>query len=348
MARKIIHVDMDAFFASVEVRDNPRLRYKAVAVGGKPSSRGVISTCNYEARGYGVRSAMSSAEALHRCPDLILLPTRMFAYKEVSTQIRAIFARYTGLVEPLSLDEAYLDVTDCQQCRGSATLIAQQIREIIEAETGLTASAGISSNKFLAKISSDENKPDGQFVIAPDQAAAFAARLSLRKIPGVGPKTAERMAGRGLHTGQDVLEHTPEKLSRWLGKFGPVLHDRAQGIDERPVQPDRERKSVGVETTLTRDLTSQAACLDVLRGLLPELSRRLKDRPFKGTQIKLKFHDFQQTTAAQQSQVLDMRLLESILAVAYDRGHGRRVRLVGVGVTLENASFGQQLSLQLE
>jgi DNA polymerase-4 len=271
----------------------------------------------------------------------------MSVYKEVSAQIRAIFTRYTDLIEPLSLDEAYLDVTNCHQCRGSATLIAQQIRADIEMETGLTASAGIAPNKFLAKISSDENKPNGQFVITPNQTAKFAARLSLRKIPGVGPKTAERMAKRGLHTGQDVLQYTPEELYLWFGKFGPVLHQRAQGIDERPVQSHRERKSVGVETTLSQDLTSRTACLDILRGLLPELSRRLGNQSFKNIQVKLKFHDFQQTTVAQQSQVLDIGLLESILTIAYERGHGRRVRLVGISVTLNNDSSAQQLSLAL-
>ena len=347
MERKIIHVDMDAFYASVEIRDNPRLRNKAVAVGGKAGARGVISTCNYEARRYGVRSAMSSAEAISRCPGLVLVPGRMSVYKEVSVQIRTIFARYTDLVEPLSLDEAYLDVTNCQQCRGSATLIAQQIREEIEAETGLTASAGVAPNKFLAKVSSDENKPNGQFVVTPDQTAAFAARLPLRKIPGVGPKMAARMADRGLHIGQDVLAHSPEELWQWFGKFGPVLHQRAKGIDGRPVVSHRERKSVGVETTLSRDLTSQSACSDVLRGLLPELSRRLGNLPFKSLQIKLKFHDFQQTTVAQQSQALEIGLLDSILAVAYKRGHGRRVRLVGVSVRLLNESATQQLSLGL-
>jgi len=349
VTRKIIHIDMDAFFASVEIRDNPRLQNKPVAVGGGASARGVISTCNYEARRYGVRSAMPSAEALRRCPKLILVPGRMSVYEEVSAQVRTIFSRYSHLVEPLSLDEAYLDVTNSMWCKGSATLIAEKIRAEIEIVTGLTASAGIAPNKFLAKISSDENKPNGQFVITPEQASDFAARLPLRRIPGVGPRTAERLAEHGLYTGQDVLEKTPECLGRWLGKFGPVLHQRAQGIDERPVLSHRERRSVAVEVTLPSDLTSQSACFDVLRGLLRELSKRLAGRPFKSAQVKLRFHDFQQTTVTQKSQFIDLGLLYSILSAAYQRGNGRRVRLVGISVALASAQDdpGHQLSLGL-
>lgn len=327
---------MDAFFASVEIRDNPQLRGKAVAVGGRSERRGVIATANYEARQFGVRSAMATAEALRKCPHLVLIPGRMSAYKEVSNQIRAIFAKYTSLIEPLSLDEAYLDVTDCEDCHGSATLIAEQIRREIFEQTGLTASAGIAPNKFIAKIASDENKPNGQCVVTPDQTAEFARNLSLRKIPGVGPKSAERLARLGMHTGSDVLQHSPEELAQWLGKFGPVLHQRAQGIDERPVQTHRERKSVGVETTLSQDLTSEEACWEVLNGLLPELELRLKGRPFKGLQVKLKFHDFQQTTAAAQSEVLNLEVIHSTLSVAFARGAGRRVRLVGISVSLNN------------
>lgn len=347
--RKIIHVDMDCFFAAVEMRDNPEYRGRPLAVGGAADSRGVIATCNYEARAFGVRSAMPSSEAKRRCPELLLVRGRMAEYKAVSEQIRAIFARYTELIEPLSLDEAYLDVTDCPVCQGSATLIAQRIRAEILAETGLTASAGIAPNKFLAKIASDENKPNGQFVIPPGRTAEFAATLPLRKIPGVGPKTAERLAELGLHTGADVLARTPEQLAGWLGKFGPVLHQRAQGIDPRPVQPHRERKSVGVETTLARDLTGAEACYQILEGLLPELERRLRGRAFKGVQVKLKFHDFQQTTLAQQATMLEPTQLKAMVTGAFDRGEGRRVRLVGVAVTLASgeAEQAQQLPLGL-
>lgn len=343
--RKIIHIDMDAFFASVEIRDNPTLRGKAIAVGGKAESRGVISTCSYEARRFGVHSAMPTSEALRLCPQLILLPGRMPVYKEVSAQIRSIFARYTELVEPLSLDEAYLDVSDCGACRGSATLIAEQIRGEILAETGLTASAGIAPNKFLAKIASDENKPNGQCVITPDRAAAFAADLPLRKIPGVGPKTAQHLESLGLHHGKDLLSWTTEQLTREFGKFGAALYQRVRGIDERPVQPSRERKSVGVETTLAQDLRSEAACLAVLNALLPELRQRLRGRSFKGVHIKMKFHDFRQTTVSGQASSLTEEILRSLLHTAYQRAEGRRIRLVGVSVTLAPPPSEHQLEL---
>lgn len=349
ICRKIIHVDMDAFFAAVEVRDNPALQGKPVAVGGNSDRRGVIATASYEARKFGVRSAMATAEALRRCPQLTLLPGRMTVYKEVSLQIRGIFARYTELIEPLSLDEAYLDVTDCQQCQGSATRIAERIRADILRETGLTASAGVAPNKFLAKIASDENKPNGQFVITPDQVAGFAANLPLRKIPGVGPKSAEKLAALGLHVGADVLLHSPERLEEWFGKFGPSLYLRAQGMDDRPVQTHRERKSVGVETTLSADLNSEESCWEVLLGLLPELHRRLAGRSFRGFQVKLKFHDFQKTTAAHQAYELSEDVLLSTLKVAYQRAQGRRVRLVGLSASLaKNEDYAlKQLSLPL-
>jgi len=347
MQRKIIHIDMDAFYASVEIRDNPELRGKAIAVGGKADSRGVIATCSYEARKYGVHSAMASAEALRRCPHLILLPGRMSVYKAVSAQIREIFARYSDLVEPLSLDEAYIDVTACSACQGSATLIAERIRAEILAETGLTASAGVAPNKFLAKIASEENKPNGQYVITPDRVAEFVAALPLRKLPGVGPRTAEKLDAMGLHHGRDILPWSPAELTDKFGKFGHSLYHRARGIDERPVQPSRIRKSVGVETTLAHDLRTEAQCATVLNGLLPELKQRLRGRPFKGVTIKLKFHDFQQTTAAGQADRLGTDILDAILHTAWERSAGRRVRLVGISVNLQEESRVQQLSLDL-
>lgn len=347
MQRKIIHIDMDAFYASVEIRDNPSLRGLPIAVGGRADSRGVISTCSYEARRYGIHSAMPSAEAKRRCPQLILLPGRMDVYKAVSAQIRAIFARYTDLIEPLSLDEAYLDVTDCSLCHGSATLIAEQIRTEIRAETGLTASAGVAPNKFLAKIASDENKPDGLCVITPDRAADFAASLTLRKYPGIGPKTTQRLEQLGLHTGADLLPLSSERLEQLLGKFGPVLYQRARGIDQRPVQPSRVRKSVGVETTLAQDLRDETQCLQVLQRLLPELQRRLQGRPFLGITIKLKFHDFQLTSASYQSDRLADDVLRSMLQVAFRRSDGRRVRLVGISVALAPEQPLRQLALDL-
>lgn len=345
MQRKIIHIDMDAFYASVEIRDNPSLRGKPIAVGGKAESRGVISTCSYEARKYGVHSAMPSAEAKRLCPDLILIPGRMSVYKSVSSQIREIFARYTELIEPLSLDEAYLDVSECSACHGSATLIAQQIRTEILEETGLTASAGVAPNKFIAKIASDENKPNGQCVVTPDRAAEFVAALELRKFPGVGPRTAEKLQQLGLTHGRDLLDWSLQALTDRFGKFGHSLYQRARGIDERPVQPSRVRKSVGVETTLAHDLRTEAQCDQILHGLLPELKQRLRGRSFKGITIKLKFHDFQQTTAAGQSDQLSEDLLRSILHTAFERAAGRRVRLVGISVTLAEESALRQLAL---
>ncbi|WP_036231899.1 DNA polymerase IV [Marinobacterium litorale] len=345
MQRKIIHVDMDAFYASVEIRDNPALKGKPIAVGGKADSRGVISTCSYEARRFGIHSAMPSAEAKRRCPELILIPGRMSVYKAVSAQIREVFARYTELIEPLSLDEAYLDVSDCRACRGSATLIAEQIRREILEETGLTASAGIAPNKFLAKIASDENKPNGQCVITPDQVESFVAALPLHKFPGVGPRTAEKLESLGLKQGSDLLNWSLEALTEAFGKFGHSLYQRARGIDNRPVQPSRERKSVGVETTLARDLVTSGQCRDVLESLLPELRKRLRGRTFKSVTVKLKFHDFQQTTAAGQAVQLRSDILDAVLNTAYARAAGRRVRLVGISVTLDETPPSEQLSL---
>ncbi|MGA9618935.1 MAG: DNA polymerase IV, partial [Serratia proteamaculans] len=229
--RKIIHVDMDCFFAAVEMRDDPSLRDIPLAIGGSADRRGVISTANYPARRYGVHSAMSTAMALKLCPHLKLLPGRMAAYKEASQHIREIFARYTPLIEPLSLDEAYLDVTDCSQCNGSATLIAEQIRQTISDELNLTASAGIAPIKFLAKIASELNKPNGQYVITPAQVPAFLQQLPLSKIPGVGKVTAKRLEDVGLITCADVQQYDLVALLKRFGKFGRVLWERCQGID---------------------------------------------------------------------------------------------------------------------
>ncbi len=347
--RKIIHIDMDCFFAAVEMRDNPQLRDKPIAVGGRASGRGVIATCNYAARAYGVRSAMPTHRAQQLCPDLVLVPHRMSVYKAVSQQIHAIFRKYTELVEPLSLDEAFLDVTGKPHCQGSATRMAQAIRAEIFEATGLTASAGIAPNKFLAKVASDENKPNGQMVIPPERTAEFAARLPLKKIPGVGPKTAERLARRGLLKGEDVLGLTEVELESMMGKFGPVLWRRCRGIDDRPVEPSRIRKSVGVETTFARDLPDLAACEQQLDTLLPELERRLSasKRGIKGQTVKLKFADFELTTVTQQSQQLDPQLFRALMGIAFRRGNGRQVRLVGISVELAEKKALRQLPLPL-
>jgi DNA polymerase-4 len=295
--RKIIHVDMDAFFASVEQRDDPALRGKPVAVGGG-SERGVVAAASYEARPFGVRSAMASITARRRCPDLIFVKPRFDVYRQVSQQIRAIFADYTPLVEPLSLDEAYLDVTADLKGIGIATRIAEEIRARIRAETGLTASAGVSYNKFLAKLASDQNKPDGLCVITPAKGAAFVATLPVSRFHGVGPKTAEKMARLGIRTGADLAAQPLAFLERHFGSSGPYYHDLARGICHRTVKPNRERKSVGAEDTFFEDLTDPA----VMRVELERISRtiwsRIEGREIIGRTVvlKMKYRDFRIVT----------------------------------------------------
>lgn len=349
--RKIIHVDMDCFFAAVEMRDDPSLRDIPLAIGGSADRRGVISTANYPARRYGVRSAMSTAMALKLCPHLKLLPGRMAAYKEASQQIRAIFARYTSLIEPLSLDEAYLDVSDSAQCSGSATLIAQEIRQAISDELHLTASAGIAPIKFLAKIASELNKPNGQYVITPAQIPAFLQQLPLGKIPGVGKVTAKRLEELGLFTCADVQQYDLAALLKSFGKFGRVLWERSQGVDEREVSPDRLRKSVGVERTLAEDIHHWEDCEAlIVDKLYPELEMRLRkvkpDLHIARQGVKLKFQDFQQTTQEHIWPVLNQEdLINVARRVWQERREGRGVRLVGLHVTLLDPQLERQLVL---
>ncbi|MGI2258102.1 DNA polymerase IV [Shewanella sp. GXUN23E] len=347
--RKIIHVDMDCFYAAVEMRDFPELRGKPVAVGGRSDRRGVISTCNYEARKFGVRSAMASAYALRLCPALTLVPGRMEVYKQVSAQIRTIFSRYTDLIEPLSLDEAYLDVTDCRCCRGSATLIAESIRNDIFKETGLTASAGVAPVKFLAKVASDLNKPNGQYVIPPEAVAEFVKTLPLSKIPGVGKVTGEKLADMGLLTCADIQQADARMLRERFGKFGALLVERAQGIDPRGVSPNRVRKSVGVETTLAQDIFSLSQASSVLSGLIPELSTRMSrgaaDRAIHKQVVKLKFADFKQTTIEHRSDSLSVNLFQELLAQAMARAEGRGIRLVGISAGLAEPRHEQPASV---
>lgn len=341
--KKIIHVDMDCFYAAVEMRDFPELRGKPIAVGGRSDRRGVISTCNYEAREYGVRSAMASAHALKLCPTLILVPGRMDVYKDVSAQIRSVFARYTDLIEPLSLDEAYLDVTDCEAHHGSATLIAQAIRQEIYDLTGLTASAGIAPVKFLAKIASDLNKPNGQYVIVPDAIAEFVKTLPLIKIPGVGKVTAAKLEEMGLHTCLDVQQFSEARLIERFGKFGAVLIERAKGVDPRGISPNRERKSVGVETTLAQDIYTYEQCETVMPQLIHELAARINRsasaRRIHKQVVKLKFADFKQTTIEHRSGQLSVKLFYELLSQALARQEGRGIRLLGVSVGLESAAI---------
>ncbi|MBW9459841.1 DNA polymerase IV [Kluyvera sp. EC_51] len=348
--RKIIHIDMDCFFAAVEMRDNPALRDIPIAIGGSRVQRGVISTANYPARKFGVRSAMPTGMALKLCPHLTLLPGRFEAYREASNHIREIFSRYTSLIEPLSLDEAYLDVSASLHCHGSATLMAQEIRQTIFNELSLTASAGVAPVKFLAKIASDLNKPNGQFVLTPDEVPSFLKTLPLGKIPGVGKVSAAKLESMGLRTCEDVQNSDLAMLLKRFGKFGRILWERSHGIDEREIHNDRQRKSIGVERTLEEDIHEWADCEAIVERLYPELERRLaKVRPdlrIARQGIKLKFNDFQQTT---QEHVWPKLTKDDLLATAYqswqERRAGRGVRLVGLHVTLLDPQLERQLLL---
>jgi DNA polymerase-4 len=348
--RKIIHIDMDCFFAAVEMRDNPSLQHVPLAIGGSHLQRGVISTANYPARLFGVHSAMPTATALKLCPQLILLPGRMAVYKQVSRQIQAIFARYSDIIEPLSLDEAYLDVSQQKHCLGSGTLIAQEIRQVIYHETGLTASAGVAPVKFLAKIASDINKPNGLFVISPEQVAEFLNTLPLRKIPGVGKVTAQRLQQMGLVTCADVQHYPLASLLQQFGKLGRVLWERSQGIDPREVVSERQRKSLGVERTLPEDIHDWAACIACIEQLYPELERRLLSvSPTLAVArqgVKLKFEDFQLTTQEHLWPTLNKSdLLQIADQLWHQRRGARGVRLVGIHVTLADPQVERQLPL---
>jgi len=297
--RKIIHVDMDAFFASVEQRDEPALRGLPVAVGGS-SARGVVAAASYEARRFGVRSAMASARAVRLCPDLVFRKPRFEVYRAVSRQIRAIFHDYTPHVEPLSLDEAYLDVTDDLKGIGSATRIAELIRGRIRAETGLTASAGVSYNKFLAKLASDQNKPDGLCVIRPGEGAQFVAGLPVRRFHGVGPRSAEKMAALGIATGADLRERDLPFLRAQFGSFADYLYRAARGIDLRRVRTDRPRKSVGGERTFHEDISSGPMMRETLDGIVEIVWERIEAAGAKGRTVtlKLRHSDFSTLTRA--------------------------------------------------
>ena len=296
--RKIIHVDMDAFYASVEQRDNPDLRGKPVAVGGM--HRGVVAAASYEARTYGVRSAMPSVTAKRRCPDLIFVKPRFDVYREVSRQIRAIFADYTPHIEPLSLDEAYLDVTEDLRGIGVATVIAEEIRTRIWAETGLTASAGVSYNKFLAKLASDQNKPDGLCVVTPRQGPAFVAALPVKRFHGVGPVTAAKMARLGIETGADLRAQSLAWLEAQFGRSGAYYYRAARGEDDRPVRADRPYKSVGAERTFDTDLIEEADLSSELARISGYAWARVERAGVCGRTVtlKVKFQDFRIVTRA--------------------------------------------------
>ena len=297
--RKIIHVDMDAFYASVEQRDDPAIRGLPVAVGGS-SGRGVVAAASYEARRFGVRSAMPSARAVRLCPELVFRKPRFEVYNAVSRQIRAIFLDYTPHVEPLALDEAYLDVTEDLRGIGSATRIAQLIRQRIREDTGLTASAGVSYNKFLAKLASDHRKPDGLFVIRPGEGAAFAAAQPVRRFHGVGPRGAEKMAKLGIETGADLAEQPIEFLRAQFGSFAEYLYRAARGIDLRRVRADRPRKSVGGERTFSQNISTGSALRETLDDIVDIVWDRIERSGAQGRTVtlKLRYADFQTLTRA--------------------------------------------------
>ena len=336
--RKIIHIDMDAFYASVEQRDNPELRGRPVAVG-HAGERGVVSAASYEARKYGVRSAMASLKALRLCPELIFVPGRMEVYKEVSDQIHEIFREYTDLIEPLALDEAFLDVTNNKKNIPLAIDIAREIKQRIRADLGLVASAGVSYNKFLAKIASDYRKPDGLCTIHPDHALDFIAQLPIESFWGVGKVTAKRMHALGIHYGKELRQWSLEGLKREFGKVGQLYHDFAHGIDLRPVEAVRVRKSIGCERTLEHDIHTKAAVIVELYHTAEELIHRLTEKDFRGNTLtlKIKFHDFTQITRSvtQERELLKMKVIlplaKRLLAdVSYDE---RPIRLIGLSVS---------------
>lgn len=336
--RKVIHIDMDAFFASVEQRDNPALRGRPVAVGGS-RRRGVVAAASYEARKFGVRSAMPSVTAARRCPELVFVPARFEVYREVSQQIREIFRYYSDLVEPLSLDEAYLDVTADKRAVGSAMHTARDIRAEIKRVTGLTASAGISYNKFLAKIASDQNKPDGMFVIRPRDGADFVATLPVRRFYGVGPRTAEKMARLGIETGADLRERDMEFLLQHFGSYADYLYKAARGIDHRKVRPNRVRKSVGRERTYSEDMVGRSDLHRALDDIIDSVWQRIEDNEVIGRTVtlKVKYADFQQITRSQSGHdpipdregfaTVAHDLLEQVLPVP------RGVRLLGLSLS---------------
>ncbi|TDT38469.1 DNA polymerase-4 [Halospina denitrificans] len=357
MVRKIIHCDADCFYAAVEIRDNPQLAGLPIAIGGT-SGRGVVATCSYEARAFGVRSAMPVSEALRLCPHLELLSTDMPRYQAVSKQLMNILREFTHLVEPLSLDEAYLDVSGSEHYQGSATLMARAIRERVRQELGITVSAGVAPNKFLAKVASDWNKPDGLCVVAPEDVADFVTDLPVEKLVGVGPRTAERLHELGIQTCEQLREWSEMALRERFGRHGARLFSMARGEDDRPVAISRPRKSISVETTYNRNLETLAQCQSALEGLVADLHRRMGRKGIDGTGatameklfVKLRFADFETHTREslwRQPQLPGTGDFLPLLETLYG-DVPRPVRLLGLGVRFPVASgrgAGYQLSL---
>lgn len=341
--RKIIHIDCDCFFASVEMRDNPALRDVPLAIGGRADRRGVIATCNYPARRFGVRSAMATAQALKLCPQLVMVPGRMAVYSDVSQQLMQILQTHALQLEQVSVDEAYLEIDPAV----NATELAQRIRQQVQQALGITVSAGIAPNKFLAKIASDWNKPDGQWVIRPEQVEAFLAPLPLQKIPGIGPAQQKRLALYKLHTCGDVRSWPLTELVRIFGRTGALLYERSRGIDHRPLNHERVRKSVSVEKTYAHDLSSADECLQQLPELLERWQQRVErsgwDSAALAPFVKVKFADFTQTTLADMQERPSADGFRRLLLQALQR-QAKAVRLLGIGGRFPDADQ-QQLAL---
>lgn len=350
--RKIIHIDMDAFFASVEQHDNPELKGKPVAVGGS-GERSVVATASYEARKFGVRSAMPSVIAKRLCPELIFVNHHFERYKEISASVFEIFKEYTEIIEPLSIDEAFLDVTEDKKKIGSATIIAKEIRKEIRKRTGLTASAGISVNKFLAKVASEINKPDGLFLICPEDAEKFIEELPVEKFYGIGKVTSQKMHKLGIHNGSDLKNWDMVSLIRNFGKAGVFFYNIVRGIDDRPVEPEQERKSVGTELTYEKDLVTRFEIIAELYKLEKELMERLEHSETTGRTItvKIKFSDFRQITRSKtlQNYIRDFDTLHKEVtgirkSINLD---GTRIRLLGVSVSNLESEDNEEFQLLL-
>lgn len=343
--RKIIHIDMDCFFIAVEMRDQPELYHIPAAVGGLPEKRGVIATCNYPARQFGIHSAMSSAQAKARCPELVILPSDITKYRQVSSDIHSILKQFTNMIEPLSLDEAYLDVTHCDHHSGSATLIAQNIRQQIEAKLGLTASAGVAPNKLIAKIASDMNKPNGLCVVTPAQTPIFVSQLPVAKLFGVGKATCRKLDKLGVVYCSDLQKLPLSELHHNFGKFGGILHQYCRGIDNRPVNCSRIRKSLSIEHTFSKDISHFDQLIPHAKHLITQLKqqhqKKAKHRIIKRVGVKLKFADFKQTTAEITAYQITLDIILPLIRRARSRSL-KPIRLLGLSITFDTDNIVDQ------
>ena len=343
--KKIIHVDMDCFYASVEIRDNPQYLNKPVAVAGSSESRGVVTTCNYIARKFGVKSAMPSVTAKRLCPEIIFLPVNMHKYRDVSQEVHKIFRCYTKIIEPVSLDEAYLDVSDSKYCDGNPEKMALQIRQKISEDLGITASAGISSNKFLAKIASDWNKPNGQFSVSDSDIDEFVLKIPVRSIHGVGEKTEKLLKRKKINTCEDLQKIKRYDLIEMLGKYGDTLYQLCRGIDEREVKSDRIRKSLSVEDTYEEDLKDFESCSNKLSVLYEELLKRIDDGDYKNKKIKscfikIKYSDFKLTSSQISCNNMSFNVFLELL-IQNNINRNKPIRLLGLGINFNNVDENQ-------